>query len=1009
MRQGSGPVAALLGILKAGRIAVVLDVLGPDKGTREILEEVAAGWVFVDRENSDDARSLLPSGCKRLIEGDSDETFSDENPTWTVPTEAPACLIFTSGSTGRPKGVIRLHRNLVWGVQALTGDQALTEDDRYCFLAAYNTGNGTANLFRALLRGATVLAFDLREQGIDSLADWLLERRATAFTAPSSVFRYFVQTLAPDQHFPDVRLVRLSSEKALRRDFEAFQRHFPKNCLLENAISCTEAGSFAAHLMNHDEPTEGDTVPIGRPMPGVELRLVDDSGRDVGVDQVGEITVRSPAVAPGYWRRPDLTAAAFRRGVDAGSDCQFHTGDLAIRHQDGCLVYVGRRDLRVKIRGLGVDLQGVEAALGNHPGVRQAAVTVRSDRDGEPLLVAFIVAESKRGLDPTELRGRLRRQFPEPMLPSEFIFVESFPRTSNGKLDRVALTSIQGYVEEIPRSPVKPMRPPDVVIAGIWHDVLRCGPVGVRDSFYELGGHSLAATRVLARVWATFQVTVPLRRFLENPTVCWLADRVMSGGGLGATPEPAAEPLRRRGSNDEEFPLSFQQQRLWFHGQLHPHSTLYNLPWAMRLLGVLNVEILERSLREIIRRHETFRTVFRMRNGEGRQVISRDIPMRLEIVDLSSVPVSEREMQCRNHLLADARQPFDLERGPVWRVALIRLAREEHVLRLTMHHILSDRWSKAVLTDELTTLYSAFLAGGSSPLPDLEIQYGDFAVWQRQPGYEVRLGSQLNYWKHRLEGLEPLDLSTDRPRPARASSQGSVFVSWITESIVAGITALGTREHVSLYGTLLAAFQLLLHRFTGQVDVAVGTVIGNRQPVQLERLIGFFVNTLVLRGDVSGDPPFRDFLRQLWSRVAEDFEHSDVPFDRLVAELHPPRDLSRHPLFGILFTLQNMPRQHFALPGLEIEPLEVELETAKFDLSVTLFVEGARLRARWEYRTDLFDAATIHRLASAFQTLLQGVCDQPLARLSELPLVPPGPSLTTLDIAARRIADSKNA
>ncbi len=993
MRQGSGPVAALLGILKAGRIAVVLDVLGPDNGTREILEDVEAGWVFVNRENADDARSLLPPGCELLIEGDFDETLSDENPGWTVPAEAPACLIFTSGSTGRPKGVIRLHRNLVWGVQALPGDQALTEDDRYCFLAAYNTGNGTVNLFRALLRGATVLAFDLREQGIESLADWLLERRATVFTAPASVFRHFVQTLLPDQHFPEVRLVRLSSEKVLRRDFEAFQRHFPKHCRLENAISCTEAGRFAAYLMNRDAPIEGDTVAIGHPMPGVELRLVDDSGRDVGLDQVGEITVRSPAVAPGYWRRPELTAAAFRLPAEPGSDCEFHTGDLAIRQRDGCLVYVGRRDLRLKIRGLGVDLQGVEAALGNHPGVRQAAVTVRSDRDGEPQLVAFMVAESKWGLDPTELRDHLRRQFPEPMLPSAFVPVESLPRTANGKLDRAALASLQASVEARPRDPIGPKRPIEGVIEGIWRDVLRCGPVGVRDSFYELGGHSLAATRVVARVWAAYQVTVPLRRFLENPTLCWLADQVTSGGGRGATPDPEAEPLRRRVSIDDELPLSFQQQRLWLFAQLHPHSTLYNLPWAMRLLGVLSVETLERSLREIIRRHETFRTVFRMRNGEGRQVISREFPMRLEIVDLSSLPASERELQCRNHLLDDARQPFDLERGSVWRVALIRLAREEHVLRFTMHHILSDRWSKWVLTDELTTLYSAFLVGQSSPLPDLEIQYGDFTLWQRQPGHEARLASQLDYWKRRLEGLEALDLPTDRLRPARTSFQGAVFVSWIPESIVAGITALGNREHVSLYGTLLAAFQALLHRFTGQVDIAVGTVIGNRQPVQLERLIGFFVNTLVLRGDVSGDPPFRDFLRQLWSRITEDFEHPDVPFDQLVAELHPPRDLSRHPLFGILFTLQNMPRQRFALPRLEIEPLEVELGTAKFDLSVMLFAEGDRLRARWEYRTDLFNAATIQRLVFAYQTLLQGVCDQPFARLSELPLVPPGPSI----------------
>ena len=609
MGPGIAQVAAMLGILKAGLTVVVLDALGPSEGARAILEDAAARWLVADPATAEAARGLMPPDCDLWIAGDSDGPTCDRDPDWTVSAEVPACLVFTSGTTGRPKGVIRLHRNFVWGAAVWAGDVGEADeagDYRHCYVAGHHTGNGVSNLFRTLLLGGTVLRHDIREQGIDGLAAWMLGQRVTVFSVPASVFRQFVQGLPPSQRFPDVRLVRLGSEKVIRRDLEGFRRHFPEGCRFANAISSTETGNFAIHRLGHATVVEHDGVPIGHPPPQVDVRLVGDDGEDVGFDRPGEIVVRGPGVAAGYWRRPELTARAFRPAEDAVGGRCYHTGDLAIRRRDGCLVYVGRLDFRVKIRGLGVDLQGVEAVLGNHPDVHAAAVSVRDGDGSDPWLAAFVVAASGKVPDPAGLRRHLRRQLPEPAVPGVLVFIDALPLTSRGKVDRKALALLAvGRAPDESRY-AAPRTPVEELLAQTLGSVLEVDRVGIHDDFFELGGDSLLATRIGVRLRDVLGVELGVGSLFEAPTVAELAVLCQGAAiGAGGHGMPALVPVPRDGC----LPLSFAQERLWFLNRLQPDSRAYHVWRVLRLRGKLDGVALERALRETVRRHEALRTL----------------------------------------------------------------------------------------------------------------------------------------------------------------------------------------------------------------------------------------------------------------------------------------------------------------------------------------------------------------------------------------------------------------
>ncbi|WP_224242635.1 non-ribosomal peptide synthetase [Hyalangium gracile] len=639
---------------------------------------------------------------------------------------------------------------------------------------------------------------------------------------------------------------------------------------------------------------------------------------------------------------------------------------------------------------------GYEVEIGWSPARDRVDVALRRSGAAPVPLPIEVLDESARawetfGNDPLrawkdlrrmgQIREHLARSLPDYMIPARIQVLPSLPLTAVGKVDRMRLAAMELPGHGGDRAFTPPRTATESTLATLWADLLAIDRVGVGDDFFALGGHSLLATQLVVRVRERFGVELPLRSLFEDPTLEGLAARI--DRERGSAPLPTIAPASRTGS----LPLSFAQQRLWFLDQLSPGNPFYNVSWSIALDGRLDHEALRAALREIVRRHESLRTVLRASDGEPVQVILETVDVPLPIHDLRGHTPEQRRQEARRLAMEEAHRPFELSRGPVFRASLTRLDEESHVLTLAMHHIVSDGWSIGVFNRELAALYRAFRLGRPSPLPELPIQYADFAVWQRAHLEGERLKPHLDYWRSRLDGVPALELPTDRPRPSVQTYRGATLVLSLGSELSQALESLTQARGSTLYMALLAAFQTLLHRYTGQQDIAVGSPIANRSRQELEGLIGFFVNSLVMRGDLSGDPRFTDLLERTREAALGAFAHQDLPFERLVQELQPDRELSRNPLFQVMFAVQNAPSVAPDLEGLTLRPLTDLPATTRFDLELHVWKAEQDLRCMLVYSTDLFDEPTMRRFAGHYRTLLEGIVAAPERRLSELPLL----------------------
>jgi hypothetical protein len=736
------------------------------------------------------------------------------------------------------------------------------------------------------------------------------------------------------------------------------------------------------------EPGEAP-ISIGRPLSNTRLYVLDKRLRAVPPGVIGELYIGGAGLARGYRNRPGLTAERFIPDpCDTTPGARlYRSGDLARWRPDGTLECLGRVDYQVKVRGFRVELGEIEATLARHPAVRDVVVAARPDPTGEISLAAYIVV--RNGLEPlnaAQLRRWLASFLPEYMIPLAFVSLEALPLTPNGKVDRLALPDptqarhIDGADSVPPRGPV------EAALAEIWGELLAGPQIGAHDIFFERGGHSLLALQLLARVRQVFEVEVSLERFLDEPTVARLACLVERA--LAEEAAPVVSPFVTV-TRDEPLRASFAQERIWFLDQLEPGRISYHIPSAVRLEGQLDISALERALNEVVRRHEVLRTALVSVGGIPRQVIAERLELPLAVENLCSLPENERERRAMVLLCAHVEQPFDLARGPLVRAALLRLSEREHIAIVTMHHAISDGWSVGILVRELSTLYESFRLGDPSPLPELDIQYADYAVGQRNHFQNDGVQAQIDYWTGQLAGVQHLELPTDRPRPPHASQRGGQRSATLPKATTDAARTLGRRQGATLYMTLLAAFQVLLHRYSGQEDIAIGSPIAGRTRPELEGLIGFFVNTLVLRGDLSGNPTFLELLRRVRRKAIEAFAHQDVPFERLVNIVSPQRDGNLSPLFQVMFALQNVPMPILRVSELLVTPLQLPTTTSKFDVTLFAAEVAEGLHLTMEYSTDLFDATTIDRMLAHYQILLEEIVAHPNRPIGALPMLTP--------------------
>ncbi|HLC42887.1 MAG TPA: amino acid adenylation domain-containing protein [Methylomirabilota bacterium] len=695
--------------------------------------------------------------------------------------------------------------------------------------------------------------------------------------------------------------------------------------------------------------------------------------------------------------RPDLTAEKFIRDPFADTEGArlYRTGDLVRYLPDGNLEFLGRIDHQVKIRGHRIELGEIEVVLSQHPGVKEAAVIACDDPKGDKRLVAYFVARQDTPPSSLDLRNFLRNKLPAYMVPAHVVSLAALPVTVNGKIDRNALPIPDQ--QQARDSSMIPRTSTETDLAEIWAEVLGLSRVGIHDNFFDMGGHSLAATQVLSRVRDLYGIEVSLRDFFESPTVADMA-RMVETGSADNTPGGSVIPPA---PHDAVLPLSFSQERVWFIQQLDPANMAYNFQATLRLRGVLDVAALKRSLSEIVRRHEIYRTTFPAMDGRPVQVVHDAGPVPLPLVDLQALPERDREMEARRLAVEEFGKPFDLTRLPLVRWTLLRLNPREHLLLQVEHHLVHDGWSFNVFLRELQELYRAFVVKETPQLADLPIQFSDFAHWQRQWIRGEAAERQLAYWKQKLADPPPvLALPSDRPRPAVQRYRGSQRRFDLSVDLCEALRALSRREGVTLFMTLLGVFQTLLHRYTQQSDFCVGSAIANRRWRETEGLIGMIVNTVALRADLAGNPSFRELLGRVRRTTLDAYANQDLPFDKVVEALRPERSLSHSPIYQVLFTFHDAPMPSLELPELTIDLLEgLNNGSAKFDLNVAMIPRseqrvglGAGGEARgvtvvWEYSTDLFDETTVDRMLGHFQTLLESVVANPGQRLSDLPLL----------------------
>ncbi len=973
-------IVGLLGILKAGGAYAPLDPNYPPERLAFMLEDSAAPVLLTEKWFAD----ILPAKSKIVcIDSDWEQIArsSTDNPANQNSADSLAYLMYTSGSTGQPKGIGIPHRGVVRLVRN-TNYYDFGPDETLLQLAPISFDASTFEVWGSLLNGGRLVVMPPDAPSLEELARALQQHGITTLFLTTGLFHLMT----------DGQLESLLGLRRLLSGGEVLSPQAVHKVLeADSALTfCdiygpTENTTFSTFYPMQSGASFGATVPIGKPINNTQVYVLDSELRPTPAGVPGELYLGGDGLARGYHNRPELTGERFVPDPFSGvrGARLYRTGDRVRFLSGGNIEFLGRFDYQVKVRGFRIELGEIENVLAGHEAIKEVIVELRGEVSEEKRLIAYVVSESDADLSTEDLRDYLSMRLPDYMVPNSFVMLERMPLTSNGKVDRKALPEPDTQRPELAESYVAPRTQVEQQISEIWSSMLGIDLVGINDNFFELGGHSLLATQLASTVRKQFQIELPLHVIFDSPTVAEMAAHVEA---LSSTEPESSVQVIAPVARERALPLSFAQRRMWFLNQLEPESAYYNVPLAMKLTGRLNTDALEQAINEVIRRHEVLRTTIVAGDGEPAQVINEDVRLAVTVEDISE----EGEDRASELAAEESTKPFDLSRWPLLRLRLLKLGPEDHVVLFTMHHIISDGWSMGVFVREVAALYAAFVEGKPSPLPELPLQYADFAAWQQESLRGRVLEDHFDYWKQQLSGAPTiLDLPTDKARPAIQKFRGANEAFSASKNVTEQLLALSRQEGATLFMTLLAAFNVLLYRYTGQADILTGAPIANRNRAEIEGLIGFFVNTLALRAQMESDKSFRSLLRQIRATTLSAYAHQDLPFEKLVQELHPERDMSRSPLFQVMLVLQNAPQQALELPGLTLSVFETKSRTAKFDLMMTI-VEGADgLTGELEYDTDLFDAITIKRMLGHFQTLLQSVVAQPDQRLAEYSLTAP--------------------
>jgi amino acid adenylation domain-containing protein len=999
-------IIGILGILKAGAAYVPLEPRYPVDRIAFMAEDANVRYILCQSNKLEFLSHI--SRVKICFDLESEKISRESGLPQKVTTPANLCyVIYTSGSTGQPKGVMIEHHSLVNLALAQAKYYSLTDQDRLLQFISLSFDAAGEEIYPALITGAALILpavdFDFSAK---PFIEYCEKTKITVLHFPVALWHQLVNEVEKSMlTLPsELRLTVVGGESPsitwlkawnaaccrtrLSHEFEFVNAYGPTETTisaLNYKISSTEAENGSMRV-----------IPVGRPISNLKVYVLDQYQQLVPLGIPGELYIGGEGVARGYINQPALNEVVFIENPYTPGKIIYRTGDIVKYLPNGNIEFIGRVDQQVKIRGYRVELQEIEKSLLTIPGILDATLDIRQFDSGTHI-VGYIVP-GVSGLNNEFLRSMLSEKLPGYMIPSVFISLDQIPKTPTGKIDRRSLPDPE--FSELSTEYTGPRNPIEEVLVSIWEVILGRTGIGIHGNFFELGGHSLLATQLASRIRDTFEIEIPLKDIFANPTISDLAGVIKS---IKITSETLQIPPLVAQPRSDEIPLSYSQQRLWFLDQLSPGNLFYNIPIVLKLKGKIDLAIFSWSLNQIVRRHEVLRTTYKTINGKPIQVVHQVIQVDMPMVDVSDQNTPAELSTLDEMVQNEISIPFDLSKGPLLRTKMIKIAESEFIFICTMHHIITDAWSVAIMVKEMVQLYDVFLTTQSeaealSILPALPIQYADYSIWQRNWLQGDELEKQLKYWTQQLEAMPRiLDLPTDHPRPAMQSSKGGSISFTFPADLTIKIKQLSRNSGVTLYITLLAGFQALLNRYCSQDDILVGTPVANRNHVEIEKLIGFFVNTLVIRASFSEKPSFRDHLKRVRHTALDAFSHQDFPFELLVEALQPERDLSHTPIFQAAFSLQTVSMPELAIQNVEISPYVVSDNNAKFDLTLVMEEQSDHLSGTLEYNADLFEENTIVGMMRHFEVLFEGIVANPDEAISNLPILSPAEINLILD------------
>jgi amino acid adenylation domain-containing protein/FkbH-like protein len=989
-----GLIASVVAAMTSGGVVLTIDPSLPPERQRLMLEEAGASYLLDVVGPSDRDHSAEESIRISTIRVDASTGCASEAaaPADSGPVQLPklspddaAYIFFTSGTTGIPKGVLGLHKGLAHFINWQRDRFAVGPDDRSAQLTGLSFDVVLRDIFLPLTSGATLCLPQEDDLGADRVTAWLRRERITILHTVPSLLQSWLAGLSSTISLPSLRRIFFAGEPLTDRLVRLCRVEFAPAAEIVNLYGPTETTLAKCFYVVAADPPSG-VQPVGWPLPQTQALISSENLEPCGIGELGEIVIRTPFRTAGYINAPDEGKKRFAANPYSTDerDLLYRTGDRGRYRPDGSIEIVGRLDHQVKIRGVRVEPNEVAATLMQHTSISECVVVSRKNMQGEYILVAYVAASKQESISAHELRAHLSGRLPSAMIPSAFVFLQSLPLTPNGKVDRSALPDPEFGRDNSESIYEANHGPIEELLIGTWSEVLGVERVEPHDNFFDLGGHSLLATQVASRIRGAFKIELPLRVMFETPTVAGLAVAVRSA--MTSAQGSGISPIVRI-ARDQQLPLSFAQQRVWFMNQVDPVNAAYNMSGAVRLKGPLNAHALSLSIATLLDRHETLRSCF---PSEGGRPLLRILPaggFSLVLADLSGLPLSHQEKEISRLAHENSQRPFDLASGPLFRGAIIRASQDEHVVLVAMHHIVSDGWSVEVFIHELAVCYQAISSDKPVPLPDLPIQYADFAHWQREWLKGDVLQSQLSYWSEKLGGAPAsLDLPTDHDRPADQTFRAASRSITLDAGLVESLRRASRREMATTFMTMLVALKVVLSKWTGQDDVIVGTVIANRNRVETENLIGCFMNYLALRSTVSGGETGREFLSKVKSTVLEAYAYQDCPFEKVVEALNPGRKTNQNPFYNVGFLMQNYPRHPFFSDALEASFILTERHTSPLDLRMVATDHSDGMVLRCEYNTDLFEADTVEHLMSFYGDVLEALVREPDASISTIVL-----------------------